>query len=60
MVLFKIRITDQGAGPAWQRQSGARTEIYSPVLFGLIEQDQEEEEIIYSSRHYRVKLTLRI
>ena len=24
LVLFKRRITDQGVGPAWQRQSGAR------------------------------------
>ena len=23
LVLFKIRVTDQGVGPAWQRQSGA-------------------------------------
>ena len=43
MVLFKIRITDQGVGSAWQRQSGARAKRYSLVLFGLIEQDQELE-----------------
>ena len=40
MVLLKMTITDQGVGPAWQRQSGARTERF-PVLFGLIKLDQE-------------------
>ena len=41
IVLFKIGITDQGVGPAWQRQSGARAERDTLVLFGLIEEDQE-------------------
>ena len=36
LVRFKIRITDQGVGPAWQRQSRARAERDSLVLFGLI------------------------
>ena len=39
----KMRITDQGVGPAWQRQSGARRDKDSPVLYGLSEQDQELE-----------------
>ena len=41
MVLFKRRVTDQGAGPAGQRQSGARAGKRFLVLFRIIEQDQE-------------------
>ena len=43
MIVFKIKIPDQGVGPAWDRQSGARAERDSLILFGLIEQDQEQE-----------------
>ena len=42
-VLFKIRMTAQGGGPAWQKQSEARAERDTLVLFGLIEEDQELE-----------------
>ena len=41
LVLFKRRVTDQGVGPAWQRQSGAGAGEGFLVLFKIIEQDQE-------------------
>ena len=41
LVLFKRRVTDQGVGPAWQRQSGAGAGEGFLVLFKIIEQDHE-------------------
>ena len=41
LVLFKRRETDQGVGPAWQRQSGAGAGEGILVLFKIIEQYQE-------------------
>ena len=41
LVLFKRRVTDQGVGPARQRQSGAGAGEGFLVLFKIIEQDQE-------------------
>ena len=41
--LFKIIITEQGVGLVWQRQSGTAADRNSPVLFELIEQEQEME-----------------
>ena len=41
LVLFKRRVTDQGVGPAGQRQSGAGVGEIFLDLFRIIEQDQE-------------------
>ena len=43
MVPLKIIKTDQGVGPAWQRQYGAKRDRDSLVLLGLSEWDQELE-----------------
>ena len=41
MVLFKKRVSDQGVGPAGQRQSGAGAGERFLVRFGIIKLDQE-------------------
>ena len=41
LVLFKERVTDQEVWPAGQRQLGAGGGKRLPVLFRIIEQDQE-------------------
>ena len=41
LVLFKKGVTDQGVGPAWQRQLGGGAGKGLLVLLKIIEQDQE-------------------
>ena len=41
LVLFKRRVTDQGVGPAGQRQSGAGAGERFLVLFRITKQEQE-------------------
>ena len=43
LVLFKRRVTDQGVGPAGQRQLVAGAGERFLVLFRMIKQDQELE-----------------
>ena len=41
LVLFKIRVSDQGVGHAGQRQSGAGAGMRFMVLLRIIEQDKK-------------------
>ena len=47
LVLFKIKVSDQGVGPTGQRQSGAGAGEKFLVLLRIIKQDQELAKIIF-------------